>query len=160
MADEPSVALGDATRFAHLRRKHVALIEQITRRAEQVDLVRRYQSTQRQRIRTDERHDFAIGLGRRVEWQVDPPDSGGPEPQFGRPSRKHLQNRGLSSGDADEVEGGNPRRLENTHFDCAPFTMPTTLMTLALISSHRPSAIMACVAIQVPPTASTKSEPR
>ena len=72
--DELSVGLGEAAQFAHQLGERIHLVKEIAAGREKIDLVRRHQCAARQRIGLDEGDHAPIGLGRRVQRQVDADD--------------------------------------------------------------------------------------
>ena len=113
--DELSVGLGEAAQFAHRACERVHLVEEIAAGREKIDLVRRHQRAARQRVRFDEGDHAPIGLGRRVQRQVDADDPAGAELQLRCPAREDAQDRRLPGRDADEIDRRLARGRQRRH---------------------------------------------
>ena len=102
MAPEPAVPLGDGRDLAELLRVGIQLVEQIAAGVEQIDLVRRHQRAQRQRIAADKFYRRAIVLGRRVDGDIDALEAA-LDAQRLCPDGENAHDRGLAGGYADKI---------------------------------------------------------
>ncbi len=105
MSDQLAAILGDAAHLTHQRSELIEPVELIPAGAQQVQLVRGHQRTQRLRILPDELHRPAIVLGFVVPPEVHPLHHDIAQAQELGPPRKDLHDRRTVRRHADEVHG-------------------------------------------------------